>query len=72
MRFLPHTWLDIQDHAGFLNDRAYPVKGGKTAVVIVAIFQQCIREVQIPIETHGHPLILLNVSKIWEQYREEG
>lgn len=72
MRFLPHTWLDIQDHAGFLNDCAYPVKGGKTAVVIVAIFQQCIREVQIPIEAHGHPLILLNVSKIWEQYREEG
>lgn len=58
------TCLDDDGHGSLLNDGSYSWKGGEAAVVSPAVFLHSVREVQVSVQAHGHPLILLYVLKV--------
>ena len=65
------TGLDHDGHGCLLDDGAYPGEGGETAVVSPAVLLLGVGEVQVSVQTHGHPLVLLDVLQIWT-YAEGG
>ena len=48
-------------HGSFLDDGAYAGEGGEAAVVSPAVRLNGVGEVQVPVQTHGHSLVLLDV-----------
>lgn len=58
------TRLHHDGHGGLLNDGAYPGEGGEAAVVPPAVLVHGVREVQVSVEAHGDPLVLLDVLQV--------
>jgi hypothetical protein len=67
---LTPTALDYDRHGILLDDGAYPGEGSEATVVSAAVLLQSIREEQVTVQTHGHPLILLYVLKVWKRGKE--
>lgn len=61
------TRLDDDGHGGLLNDGPYPGEGGEAAVVSAAVLLHRVGEVQVAVEAHRHPLVLLYVLKVYVQ-----
>lgn len=61
------TALDNNSHGSFLGNGAYSGEGDKAAVIRAAVFPQGIGEVQVAVDVHGNPLILLNVLETWKK-----
>lgn len=59
------TGLDHDGHGRLLDDGANPGEGGKAAVVSPAVLLLGVGEVQVSVQTHGHPLVLLDVLQTW-------
>lgn len=55
------TCLDDDRHGGLLNDGSYSWEGGKATVVSPAVLLHSVREVEVSIQAHRHPLILFYV-----------
>lgn len=66
-----HTIPDDDGHCGLLHDGAYPGKSREAAVVSAAVLLHGIREIQVPVEAHGNPLILLDVLQTWVKRSKE-
>lgn len=58
------TCLDDHGHGGLLNDGSYSWEGGEAAVVPPAVLLHRVREVEVSVQAHRHPLILFYVLKI--------
>lgn len=58
------TCLDDDGHGGLLDDGAYPREGGEAAVVPAAVPLHGVGEVEVPVQAHGHPLVLFDVLEI--------
>ena len=63
LRLTP-TALDYDRHGILLDDGANPGEGSEATVVSAAVRLQSIREEQVTVQTHGHPLVLLYVLKV--------
>lgn len=61
------TCLHDDRHGGLLNYGSYPRESGEAAVVSSAVLLHSVREVEVSIQAHGHPLILFYVLEIWGQ-----
>ena len=64
------TCLNNDRHGCLLNDGAYSGEGSKTTVVSPAVLLYRVGEVQVSIQAHGHPFILLYVLQIWGAERK--
>lgn len=63
------TALDHDGHGGLLDNGAYFGEGDKATVIPTTVLLQGIREVQVAIEVHGNPVILINVLETWKKNR---
>lgn len=58
------TCLHDDRHGGLLDDGSYSWKSGEAAVIPPAVFVHGVGEVKVPVQAHGHPLVLLDVLEI--------
>ena len=59
------TTVDGQLHGHLLHNGPQPGEGCKAAVVAPAVLFLHVREVQVPLLAHVHPLVLLDVLQFW-------
>jgi len=59
------TWPDHHGHGGLLDDGAYAGEGGEAAVVLAAVVQHGVGDVQVPVQPHGHPRVLLDLVQAY-------
>lgn len=58
------TRLHDDGHGVLLNDGAYLGEGGEAAVVPPAVLLHGVGEVEVSVQAHGDPLVLLDVLQV--------
>lgn len=61
------TAPNCDGHGDLLDDGAKFGESSIAAVVLAAVVLQGVREVQVAVDAHGNPLILLDEMEIWKQ-----
>lgn len=62
---VPPTGLDDDRHGSLLYNGSYSREGGGAAVVSPTVFLNRMGEVEVSIQTRGHPLVLFYMLEIW-------
>ena len=63
------TGVHHHGHGGLLDDGSYLGEGGEAAVVRPAVVLHGVSEVQVPVQVHGHPLVLIDLLQAWGRGR---
>ena len=66
------TGVDHYGHGGLLDDGADHGEGGEAAVVRPAVLLLGVGEVQVSVQTDGHPRVLLNGLQPWRDTEAGG
>ena len=66
------TGVDHYGHGGLLDDGANHGEGGEAAVVPPAVLLLGVGEVQVSVQTNGHPRVLLNGLQPWRDTEAGG